>query len=27
VSGFVDAECRSDEGQAVGLHVRFSHCH
>ncbi len=27
VSGFVDAECRSDEGQAVGLHIRFSHCH
>jgi hypothetical protein len=26
-SGFVDAECRSDEGQAIGLHVRFSHCH
>ena len=26
-SGFVDAECRSDEGQAISLHVRFSHCH
>jgi hypothetical protein len=26
-SGFVDAECRGDEGQPIGLHVRFSHCH
>jgi hypothetical protein len=27
VSGYVDAECRSDGGQAVSLHARFSHCH
>jgi hypothetical protein len=27
VSGFVDAECTSETGQAVSLHVRFSHCH
>jgi hypothetical protein len=26
-SGSVDAECRSDEGQSISLHVRFSHCH
>jgi hypothetical protein len=26
-SGFVDAECKSDEGHPIGLHVRFSHCH
>jgi len=26
-SGFVNAECRSDEGQAISLHARFSHCH
>ena len=26
-TGFVDAECKSDEGQPIGLHVRFSHCH
>jgi hypothetical protein len=27
VSGFVDAECRSDDEGAIRLHVRFSHCH
>ena len=27
LSGFIDAECRDDEGQAISLHVRFSHCH
>ena len=26
-TGFVNAECRSDDGRAVSLHVRFSHCH
>jgi len=26
-SGFVDAECRSPEGEEVSLHVHFSHCH
>lgn len=26
-SGFVDAECTSESGQAIRLHVRFSHCH
>jgi len=27
VSGFVDAECTSGEGETIRLHVRFSHCH
>jgi len=26
-SGFLDAECRGDEGQVISLHIRFSHCH
>ena len=26
-SGFINAECRSGEGQAISLHIRFSHCH
>ncbi len=26
-SGSVDAECRSGDGRAISLHVRFSHCH
>jgi len=27
VSGFVDADCKSDRGPAVSLHARFNHCH
>ena len=26
-SGFLDAECRDEEGLQISLHVRFSHCH
>ena len=26
-SGFVNAECKTDDARAISLHARFSHCH